>query len=386
MFLQRLVMDPEEERRRRLRRARIVRRNRIKREVAMGLPVRVRRVPRPTTPVFDGAEDLTGWHDPFEVPTSPFRPTFGADGDGTRPPRSDMVHVSQFRSKQFVPSQPTAKRQARVKPESPSPSTLTAVNTAVKASDEAIETPSPVPLPPPRPTAIVPSRQMKPQVLRRWQNAVDQVLVRRHEEILSKDADRKWRQERLGLRLFVRKEYEKAARHLAKAVSLGASSGTCWRRLAQCQWRHWELSGEWTALWDCRIAYEQALTHVEVACSPIALFEYSHALEALGDYSDALSVCTAILTTFPKFQQRKQVVLRYVLLQRYQLFSTLESTSDTRQSDQSQQAPGGDTVAASIDRHTVLLKCIRYTKELLLDKTMSEVGVLTRGLLGWSFR
>lgn len=226
---------------------------------------------------------------------------------------------------------------------------------------------------------------MKPLVLRRWQDAVDRVLVSRHEEILSKDDGRKWRQERLGLRLFARKEYEKAARHLNKAISLGASSGACWRRLAQCQWRHWQQSGEWTALWDCRIAYEQALTHFEVACSPIALFEYSHALEALGDYSDALSVCETILMTFPKFQQRKQVVLRYVLLQRYQLFSTLGSTSDTRQGDQSQRGPNGDTGTASIDRHTVLLKCIRYTKELLLDKAMSEVDVLTHCLLGWPF-
>lgn len=142
---------------------------------------------------------------------------------------------------------------------------------------------------------------MNPQVLKRWQEAVYRVLMRRHEEILNKDPDRKWRQERLGLRLFAREEYEKAARHLSKAVSLGASSGTCWRRLAQCHWRHWEQSGDWTALWDCQGAYEQALTHVEVACSPFALFEYARALEFLDDYSDALSACATILTTFPKF-------------------------------------------------------------------------------------
>lgn len=106
-------------------------------------------------------------------------------------------------------------------------------------------------------------------------------------------------------------------------------------------------------LWACRAAYEQALNHVEVACSPLALFTYARVLELLGSYTGALTICASILQTFPKFEQLREVKLRFVLLQRYQLFS---STSET-----SAKLAG-------------LKKCTGYTQELLLDKAITEVG------------
>jgi hypothetical protein len=120
----------------------------------------------------------------------------------------------------------------------------------------------------------------------------------------------------------------------------------------------WEHGAEWEVLWACRAAYEQALSHVEVACSPLALFMYAKVLEWLGSYTGALTICASILQTFPKFEQLREVKLRYVLLQRYQLFS-------------SSSGAGGYTAA---DKSAVLTKCIEYTQELLLDKAITEVG------------
>lgn len=366
MFAHKLLMNPEEERRRRLRRARIVRRNRIKREVAQGLPVRIRRVPRSATP------DNDNWES-FQAPSSPFKPTFGGDSDDMRPPRSDMFYIPP--KKQFIEA-PTSKqgktrnRQEKKAPKPPSALDSAAIIKVDKPKeDAALVITRPATFAAPQAMAA-PARKIDARILKQWQDAVHRVLIRRHEEILSKDPNRKWRQERLGLLLFAEHRYAEAADHLTKAITLGANSGACWRRLAQCHWRTWQQNGEWTSLWDCRCAYEQALTHIEIACNPFAMFEYVRALEFLGDYTDALAACTAILSTFPRFQRRKQVIFRYVLLQRYQLFAI--KANDTNNSKPQDDEIVSLTEVATIDRQAVLLKCIAYTKELLLDKEISE--------------
>ncbi|KAG6583164.1 NLRC3 protein [Phytophthora cinnamomi] len=113
----------------------------------------------------------------------------------------------------------------------------------------------------------------------------------------------------------------------------------------------WKDGGEWEVLWACRAAYEQALNHLEVACSPIALFMYARVLELLGSYTGALTICASILQTFPRFEHLREVKLRFVLLQRYQLFSLTSETSS---------------------RLAVLRKCTGYTQELLLDTAIIE--------------
>ncbi|OWZ04356.1 LOW QUALITY PROTEIN: hypothetical protein PHMEG_00023755, partial [Phytophthora megakarya] len=67
----------------------------------------------------------------------------------------------------------------------------------------------------------------------------------------------------------------------------------------------------------------------------------------------ALTICASILQTFPKFEQLREVKLRFVLLQRYQLFSS-------------------STDRDNITKLAVLTKCISYTQELLLDKVILE--------------
>lgn len=202
----------------------------------------------------------------------------------------------------------------------------------------------------------------------RWRDVVHQVVFSRHEEILSKDPNRKWRQERFGLLLFDKKQYERAVKHLALAITLGASSSTCWRRLAQSHFHTWEATNDWDTLWDAKAAYEQAMNHLEMACNPFALLEYANVLEVLGIYTGALSVCASILQTFPRFQQLHRVMIRFVMLQRYQIFSAGGSLD----------SEGGALVSSlgtmqAIERESMLLKCIGYTKVLLLDKQIAEV-------------
>ncbi|KAI9981842.1 hypothetical protein PInf_009621 [Phytophthora infestans] len=224
MFLQKLL-DPEDEQRRRVRRARIVRRNRIKREVGKGLPIRKPRVPRAGDYALnlDSEADTAEWNEP----KSPFRPTFGGNSD---------------------------EQQAALNPFHDAP--LQATKTSL-----------------------------------------------------------------------------------------------CWRRLAESYYHMWEDGGEWETLWACRAAYEQALTHVAVAGSPLALFAYAKVLECLGNFSGALTICTSIIQTFPNFEELREVKLRFVLLQRYQLFS---SSTDP------------------VMKLSVLTKCIGYTQELLLDQVITE--------------
>ncbi|KAG7377727.1 hypothetical protein PHYPSEUDO_011072 [Phytophthora pseudosyringae] len=320
MFLQKLL-DPEDERRRRVRRARIVRRNRIKREVAQGLPVRTRRVPRASDYALNSASEAET--EEWSEPKFPFRPTFGGNADDSvqNPVRAALS------SGTAAASQTSATNSSSTSPE------VSASASALSGNQKQIVT---------------------PQLKAKWQEVFQRVVFERHEEILAKDPNRKWRQERFGLLLFAKREFARASEHLSKAISLGASSSLCWRRLAESFFHVWEDGGEWETLWACRAAYEQALTHVEVASSPLALLSYAKVLELLGSYTGALTVCASILQTFPKFEQLREVKLRFVLLQRYQLFS---SSTDPAMA------------SAKLD---VLAKCIGYTQELLLDKAITE--------------
>lgn len=313
MFLQKLL-DPEDERRRRVRRARIVRRNRIKREVAQGLPVRKPRIPRAGDYGLnvDGEVDIEQWHEPKSL----LRPTFGGDSDDFSLKHQEFKTVRAATWQSSTVQQPKA--------------------TAPTSSGS--------------PESIL--KSITPHIKARWQDAYQQVVFKRHEEILAKDPNRKWRQERFGILLFAKGEYVRASEHLSKAINLGANSGLCWRRLAESYYRIWEDGGDWETLWACRAAYEQALTHVEVACSPLPLFTYARVLEFLGSYTGALTICASILQTFPKFEQLREVKLRFVLLQRYQLFSTARD---------------------STTKLAVLSKCIGFTQELLLDRAITEV-------------
>ncbi|KAJ8558843.1 hypothetical protein ON010_g8608 [Phytophthora cinnamomi] len=329
MFLQKLL-DPEDEQRRRVRRARIVRRNRIKREVAQGLPVRHRRVPKASDYVLN-LDEPEEWTES----KSPFRPTFGGESSQLR----QTMNQNWGNAQQSAPS-PTKSlfSSATNKPRSsvtnaPLTTTEKSASLASVLSRKSI------------------SRSMTPHIKARWQEVFQQVVFKRHEEILAKDPNRKWRQERFGLLLFARREYARASEHLDKAVSLGANSSLCWRRLAESYYHMWKDGGEWEVLWACRAAYEQALNHLEVACSPIALFMYARVLELLGSYTGALTICASILQTFPRFEHLREVKLRFVLLQRYQLFSLTSETSS---------------------RLAVLRKCTGYTQELLLDTAIIE--------------
>ncbi|KAE9115424.1 hypothetical protein PF010_g9339 [Phytophthora fragariae] len=332
MFLQKLL-DPEDERRRRVRRARIVRRNRIKREVAQGLPVRRLRVPKAS----DFALNLDEPEE-WTEPKSPFRPTFGGNSYESTQQRQTVKQIRATAQQSATPTKSLfSSKSSKVQ--------STAANNASATSSQESASPTPVP------SRKSISRSMSPHVKAKWQEVFQQVVFKRHEEILAKDPNRKWRQERFGLLLFAKREYARASEHLAKAVSLGATSSLCWRRLAESYYHMWEDGGEWEVLWACRAAYEQALNHVEVACSPVALFTYAQVLELLGSYIGALTICASILQTFPKFEQLREVKLRFVLLQRYQLFSSVSDTST---------------------KLAVLKKCTEYTQELLLDKAITE--------------
>lgn len=333
------LLDPEDEQRRRVRRARIVRRNRIKREVAQGLPLRRPRVPRPGDYALnlDGEAETEEWSEP----KSPFRPTFGGNSDDSPQQR---LAVNPFRS---------AAQQAASPHKSLFSSTSSSKSSTANATSSS-DASSVLPA-----SQMVISRSVSPHIRAKWQEVFQQVVFKRHEEILAKDPNRKWRQERFGLLLFAKREYARASEHLNKAVSLGATSGLCWRRLAESYFHLWEDGGEWEVLWACRAAYEQALTRVEVAGSPLALLMYAKVLELLGSYTGALTICASILQIFPKFEQLREVKFRFVLLQRYQLFTS--SSSDS---------------AMASAKLAILTKCIGYTQELLLDKAITEVSLI----------
>ncbi|KAL4094957.1 MAP kinase kinase kinase activity protein [Phytophthora ramorum] len=337
MFLHKLL-DPEDERRRRVRRARIVRRNRIKREVAQGQPVRTRRVPKAGD--FALSLDSEDGFDEYGESKTPFRPTFGGNSDDST------------REGQAVNPIRAAPQQSP----SPTKSLLSATRTGSKSS--ASQSPAPNAAAPSSDASSpgnVQPKAISTHIRAKWREVFQQVVFQRHEEILAKDPNRKWRQERFGLLLFAKGEYTRASDHLNKAVSLGATSSLCWRRLAESYYHMWEDGGEWEVLWACRAAYEQALNHVEVASSPLALFAYARVLELLGSYTGALTICASILQTFPKFEQLRDVKLRFVLLQRHQLFSS---------------SPTDPT--ADFAKLAILTKCIGYTQELLLDKAITE--------------
>ncbi|RLN71978.1 hypothetical protein BBJ28_00022780 [Nothophytophthora sp. Chile5] len=343
------LVDPEEERRRRVRRARIVRRNRIKRETAQGLPVRYPRVPRASNLAL--TLDNESSHEDWEEPSSPFRPTFGGNSDQSQQHERAVAQINQAAAS----IQPSI---SFTKPPAPLAEPQTPINPTAALTK-------------PPASALIPSEQPKksesvaPHVRARWQRALQQVVFKRHEEILTKDPNRKWRQERFGLLLYGHQEYERAAQHLSKAISLGSTSSLCWRRLAESYYYLWEQTSEWDVLWSCRTAFEQALTHVEVACSPLALFMYAQVLQLLGSYTASLTVCAMVLQTFPAFKQLREVKLRFVLLQRYQLFTSTSVDTPAR---------GGSEVVAALGRETLLIKCIGYTQELLLDKAIIETS------------
>ncbi|KAG3225632.1 hypothetical protein PC129_g3746 [Phytophthora cactorum] len=321
MFLQKLL-DPEDAQQRRIRRARIVRRNRIKREVAKGLPLRKPRVPRAGDYALnlDSEAETEEWNGP----KSPFRPSFGGNSDDSAQQRQTVNPI-------------------RVVPQQLKKSLFSSESSAPRSSD--IEASLSEPL------LSDSQKSISSHIKAKWQEVYQQIVFKRHEEILAKDPNRKWRQERFGLLLFAKREYARASEHLSKAISLGATSSLCWRRLAESYHHMWEDGGEWEILWACRAAYEQALTHVAVACSPLALLAYAKVLESLGSFTGALTICASILQTFPNFDQLREVKLRFVLLQRYQLFSSSTDPATKR---------------------PVLTKCIGYTQELLLDKVITE--------------
>ncbi|ETP31336.1 hypothetical protein, variant 1 [Phytophthora nicotianae P10297] len=321
MFLQKLL-DPEDEQRRRIRRARIVRRNRIKREVAKGLPVRKPRLPRALN--LDSEAETEEWSEP----KSPFRPTFGGNLDGSEQ-QQQAVNPLRIAAQQSAKSLLSSAATKSLVPRPFDTNALPILPESVPAGSH---------------------KRISQHIRAKWQEVYQQVVFNRHEEILTKDPNRKWRQERFGLLLFAKGEYARASEHLSKALSLGATSSLCWRRLAESYYHMWQDGGEWEILWACRAAYEQALTHVAVACSPVALFAYAKVLESLGSFTGALTICASILQTFPNFDQLREVKLRFVLLQRYQLFSPM---------DPALKLP-------------VLTKCIGYTQELLLDKVITE--------------
>ncbi|KAG4054983.1 hypothetical protein PC123_g9904 [Phytophthora cactorum] len=257
-------------------------------------------------------------------PKSPFRPSFGGNSDDSAQQRQTVNPI-------------------RVVPQQLKKSLFSSESSAPRSSD--IEASLSEPL------LSDSQKSISSHIKAKWQEVYQQIVFKRHEEILAKDPNRKWRQERFGLLLFAKREYARASEHLSKAISLGATSSLCWRRLAESYHHMWEDGGEWEILWACRAAYEQALTHVAVACSPLALLAYAKVLESLGSFTGALTICASILQTFPNFDQLREVKLRFVLLQRYQLFSSSTDPATKR---------------------PVLTKCIGYTQELLLDKVITE--------------
>lgn len=394
MFLRRrmLLLDPEEAQRRKRLRARIIRRNRIKKEIEQGLEPGLHRKGYEPNAKYRGGND----------DDSAFTPTFGGNSDHEHVRAKDRYVAGTLRTS-YRPTMREDSASNRLKPErrkqkpvDPSTDHVDSSTVEERASDEFTITPQPqliheaasashssspanlllgshhhaatghrVALPPPviKPPPVISKAKI------RWHEAFHQVVFRRHEEVLSKDPNRKWRQERFGLLLFDKKQYERAAKHLTLAITLGANSSTCWRRLAQSHFYTWEAKNDWDTLWDSKAAYEQAMNHLEIACNPFALFEYAKVLEVLGIYTGALGVCASILQTFPRFQLLHRVMLRFVMLQRYQIFSTTGGSLDNSE--------GASTLGTmqAIERESMLLKCVGYTKALLLDKQIVEVSL-----------
>lgn len=356
MLLNALSSSDETKRRRRLR-ARILRRNRIKKEIAQGLEPKLHRIPKPP-------------RDDYHDVVVDFQPAFGGNSDAWNRESSGGHRNGMLRSriaKSHVPQQPqvkqrnagqmkAAQRDPVLAPESPS--------AAESSPAQAV----PLPYQVVQKTLILQSPRKPANLLARarWHRAYDQIVFDIDDKSLRDLPDQQWRQERFGLLLFAKQEYSLSYKHLCRAVELGATSSTCWRRLAQCYFRLWQETGDWDHLWEAKVSYEIALNHLEITCNPFALFEYVHVLEALGVYTKALHVCSALLQTFPRFQQLLEVKYRFVLLQRYHLF-TASITSTALVSSNSVEA---------IEKEALLTKCVSYTNELLLENTFAEVRYL----------
>ncbi|KAJ0392786.1 hypothetical protein P43SY_010593 [Pythium insidiosum] len=313
MMLRRLL-DPEETARRRRLRARIVRRNRIKREIERGLEPKLRRLPKPKERTIHDY----GW-DPRQA--SAGQGAAGSDfvlgslwatGTGatttktmmkksTRPASpfgraSDAFLVGERLSTPPVlqgADQVEGRSTRRVRSAGKDKNAVPTASANGSASVQTLIQPSgsPVQIEVIRPSqAPLAKRVANERVRQRWKDLLQVMLIQRHEMILAKDPNRKWRQERLGLLLFRRGDVKRSAEHLIKAITLGAQSGICWRRLAECHMIDYEKSSDWDVLWDARAAYEQALMHVEIACNPYVLVAYARVLEALGSYVAALTV------------------------------------------------------------------------------------------------
>ncbi|KAF1319080.1 hypothetical protein FI667_g13332, partial [Globisporangium splendens] len=201
MFLRKLL-DPEEARRRRHLRARILRRNRIKKEIAQDLEPRLHRVPYDPTKRQDGYN----WHNPSGADAA-FLPTFGGNSDACDH-RQDRYVAGTLRiggaSYRPVPavSTPTTmkrkkKNEANVETNGGSGSIGEALNAATPS-----EPPTKVPPLPPQPLLPVPQPLAPPaaklilsKARLRWHDVYERVIFRRHAEILAKDPKRRWRQE-----------------------------------------------------------------------------------------------------------------------------------------------------------------------------------------------
>jgi tetratricopeptide (TPR) repeat protein len=354
-MLLRKLLDPDETARRRRLRARIVRRNRIRKEIAQGLePTWHRRTPATARTVHD-----YGWN-PLEDGTAAvadqrrvenegnalaFLVRAATPTDGSRakararsPAVMEGVQRVPPRFRNRVPL--TEDQRHGVSPGNSGDAGSTDTRRVVAASGEGMG-------------GNGVARPFNDRVRMRWKDVLERILIQRHEQILAKDANRAWRQERLALLLFERKQYASARDHFVKAITLGSKSSLCWRRLAQCHWFDCIARHDWDALWDAKAAFEQALRHVEMACNPYVLLDYARVLEVLGSYEAALTACASLLTTFPRFAFRTTVAVRFVVLQRYQLMSS------------------GEPMEAA-DKERAIGKCLDLTKTLLLDKELVD--------------
>lgn len=367
MQLNALLSSDETKRRRRLR-ARILRRNRIKKEIAQGLEPKLHRIPKPP-------------RDDYHDTAVDFQPTFGGNSDAWSRESTSGGHRNGMpksrMAKSFAPrqlqQQPQAKKrnadQARAAQQEP---ILASDSSSAGPSSAAPTAPPPFHIVQKPSIAQVARKPANIQARARWHRAYDQIVFDIHEQSLNDDPDQRWRQERFGLLLFAKQEYTRSCKHLCRAVELGATSSICWRRLAQCYFRLWQATGDWDHLWEAKASYEIAMNHLEIMCNPFALFEYLHVLEALGVYTGALHVCSALLQTFPRFQQLLEVKYRFVLLQRYQLFSAnISSTALVLSSS-----------VEAMEKEALLARCVSYTNDLLLDKEFSEV----RSIGVWQFK
>ncbi|DAZ92500.1 TPA: hypothetical protein N0F65_012730 [Lagenidium giganteum] len=345
------IFDPEEARRRRRVRARILRRNRIKREVAQGLEPQPRRLPfvRERDPAWDDY-GLLG------LPSAVASVSIGGNGASKK---SDRYIAGTLKSagpvlKGGSPEFQRQKQQAKAQ----TAAAIAAAQSSTQQTAASDDKPRPgVPAPVKTKSAPVPKPESRAAT--RWKAAFKQVIFKRHEQILEKDPNRKWRQERFGYLHFEREDYEKAVKHLVLAINLGANSAKCWRTLAQSNVLLWKATNEWGYLWDAKAAYEQAITHVEVACNPYVLFDYARVLEAVGDFSDSLAACSSIIHTFPRFAQLHEVMFRCLLLQRYEVFAM-------------PSAEAVDSRMSQVERQTKLEKCVEYAKLLMLDQRVVQ--------------